>query len=281
MAKAEKSAGSAGKKKPEFGTGDDAPTLQGVARALRLMQLLAEKPMRATVAAETLGVSWATLHRTLTQLVDDEFIEKDATGTLRIGRRTWLLGSTYLVGHRLLDLAMPLIPQAVELSPKTVFQLVERSEGTAVVLYSHEAKSGEMITRTTYGHNFPLHTGSKGLVLLAFSTPEFIDSYLQKELIALTSNTITDADLVRKELEKIRLQGYARTMGDVQPFTGSISAPIFDANGEVIAAFCGIVGRAMLDEGPQEAALIDNVTRLAQSLSLGMGWTPMRNPRYS
>ncbi|WP_433496720.1 IclR family transcriptional regulator [Sphaerimonospora sp. CA-214678] len=256
------------------------PKLQGVSRALRVLELLAQQPMRASEAAEALGMSWATLHRTLSQLEEDQFLERDSSGVFRIGRRTWLLGSTYLVGHRLLDLAIPLMTRASQDTPFAVFQLVERSEGTAVVLYSHEALSGEIITRTTYGHHFPLHTGSKGHVLLAYASEDFIARYLNGELASLTPGTITDPDKLREVIATVRSQGYARTIGDVQTFTGSVSAPVFDSEGNVVAAVCAVVSRAHLDGGQQESTVIDAVQRLGQALSLGIGWQPMRNLRH-
>lgn len=260
------------------GTGAEAskPTLQGVSRALRVMELLARTPMRATDAAEALGMSWATLYRVLTQLEADEFIMRDGAGVYRIGRRTWLLGSTYLVGHRLLELAMPVIKQAAESAPNAVFQVTERSESTAVVLYSQEALSGEMITRTTYGHHFPLHTGSKGLLLLAYAPEEFISDYLESELVALTPQSLVDPVEILEQLTQIRQQGFAVTVGDVQAFTGSVAAPVFGATGEVLAAICAVAPRTHFDGAERQAGLLDNVQRVAQSISLGMGWQPMR-----
>jgi DNA-binding IclR family transcriptional regulator len=256
------------------------PTLQGVSRALRVMELFAQQPMRASEASEALGISWATLHRILSQLEEDQFLERDGSGVYRIGRRTWLLGSTYLVSHRLLELAIPLMKAASHDAPYSVFQLVERSEGTAVVLYSHEALSGEMITRTTYGYHFPLHTGSKGQVLLAYAPEEFVDRYLAGKLIALTPDSITDPDKLRALLTTIRQQGYAVTVADVQSFTGSVSAPVFDSDGRVIAAVCAVVSRTHLESSQSTAVMVDAVRRLAQALSLGIGWQPMRNLRY-
>lgn len=254
------------------------PTLQGVSRALRLLELVAQHPMNASDAAEAMGLSWATFHRTLSQLEQDQFIERDSAGILRIGRRSWLLGSTYLVGHRLLELAIPHLRAAAEQAPFAVFQLVERSEGNAVVLYSHEAMSGEIITRTTYGYHFPLHCGSKGFVLLAYSPEAFVDEYLQQPLLSLTPTTVTDPEEIRQILTEVRAKGYSRTVGDVQPFTGSVAAPVFDSRGDVIAAACAIVSRSHLDGGEKEDRMVQAVTSLAQSLSLGMGWQLMRAP---
>jgi DNA-binding IclR family transcriptional regulator len=255
------------------------PTLQGVSRALRVLELLARSPMRASDAAAELEMSWATLYRTLSQLEEDGFIMRDAANVYRTGPRTWLLGSTYLVGHRLLDLGVPLLKEASTEIGGAVFQLVERVGGTAVVLYSQEGASGAVITRTTYGYHFPLHSGSKGLVLLAYAPPEFVEEYLAGELVALTPSTMTDPDEVRARIEQIRAAGFAHTIGDVQSFTGSVAAPVFDSSDEVSAAVCIVAPRSEIEDETRRQQLVDTVQRVAQSISLGLGWQPVRRRR--
>lgn len=256
------------------------PTLQGVSRALRVLDEVAKRPMRTSDLAEALGISWATLHRTLAQLETDGFIRRDESGLFHVGRKTWLLGSTYLLGHKLLEMAIPLLSRGSSEVPSAVLQLVERSDGTSVVLYSREATSGEIITRTTYGYHFPLHCGSKGHVLLAYSPKEYVDEYLAGPLMSLTAATITDPAELRKVLAKVRDDGYSVTVSDVQSFTGSVSAPVFDAAGEVQACVCAVVQRSVL-AGDRRELVIDLVLRLAQALSLGMGWQPLAYPRGS
>lgn len=263
----------------DAGSKSGQPTLQGVSRALRVLEIIARSPMRASDAASELGMSWATLYRTLSQLEEDGFIMRDAANVYRTGPRTWLLGSTYLVGHRLLDLGVPLLKQASAEIGGVVFQLVERVGDTAVVLYSQEGATGEVITRTTYGYHFPLHSGSKGLVLLAYADPEFIDEYLSGELASLTPSTMTDPNEVRARLEQIRAAGFAHTVGDVQSFTGSVAAPVFDANDEVSAAVCIVAPRSQIEDEARRSQLAEMVQRVAQSIALGLGWQPVRRNR--
>jgi DNA-binding IclR family transcriptional regulator len=255
-------------------------TLQGVMRALRVLELVAERPMRATDAAGALKMSWATLHRTLSQLESAEFITRDNAGVYRMGRRTWLLGSTYLVGHPLLELAIPLFRSAADETPSGVYQLAERSGNLAVTLYAHDAPSGETITRTTYGHHFPMHCGSKGLVLLANLPVAEIDEYLAGPLARLTPETDTDPESIRPKLDVIRRDGYSRTVGDVQSFTGSISAPVYNSLGAVVACVCLVMPRTEFDEGAKEATALQSVQRVARTISLGTGWQPMHWATY-
>jgi len=69
----------------------------------------------------------------------------------------------------------------------------------------------DRVPETSVGHNFPLHCGSKGHVLLSYAGDEFIDEYLSRPLTALTSETITDPAALRDRLIRVRTQGYAIT----------------------------------------------------------------------
>jgi DNA-binding IclR family transcriptional regulator len=262
---------------PEARTpGAPSPTLQGVSRALRILDELALRPMKPAELSSSLGVPWATLHRALAQLEGDGFIQRDSRGAYRIGRKMWLLGSTYLLGHQLLEMAIPVLTRASTELPFAVLQFVEQADGDSVVLFSREAASGEVITRTTYGYHFPLHCGSKGLVLLAFAEPGFVDDYLSRPLPALTPETMTNPDEIRQTLDRIRRERYSLTVGDVQSFTGSVSSPVFDETGKAVACICAVVARSALEDSKRDRT-VETVTRLAQSLSLGMGWQPVRH----
>ena len=259
--------------RPTIDTDASAPALKGVRRALHVLEHLAVSPGRATDVAEALGVSWATLHRTLSQLEQGGLIQRDeASGRYGIGPHTWLIGAAYIANHQVLEAARPYLDSAALRGDYTV-QLVERSDRLAVTLYSHHA-TGEVITKATYGYHFPLHCGSKGQVLLAYAEPAFIERYLGGPLETLTSETITDPAVLRQSLKTIRAQGYALTQGDVQRFTGSVSAPVFDRDSRVVAAVCLIARRAACREAGQTQSIVETVLQAAQSASIGLGWRP-------
>lgn len=255
------------------------PALQGVSRALKVLDLIAQLPLRTSDLADELGISWATLQRTVAQLEADGFVYRDERGVFHIGRKTWLLGSTYLVGHRLLELAVPLFNREPGGQPSAVLQLVERSAGSSVVLLSKEGTRSEVITRTTYGHHFPLHCGAKGHVLLSHAPPSFVAEYLSQPLLELTPHTVTDPVRLRDTLDTVRAQGHAVTTADVQLFTGSVAAPIFDADGVSDACVSAIMSKSSMT--PERVAqAIDTCQRLSQALSLGLGWKPLQHARH-
>jgi len=76
-----------------------------------------------------------------------------------------------------------------------------------------------------------------GRVLLAHASKDVLDHYLARvQLLSYTRYTITDIDRIRDILAKVRRDGYA--LNDQEFVTGStgIAAPLFGAEGNVIAA---------------------------------------------
>ena len=255
------------------GTTEKMPTLKGVHRSLQVLEYLALNPGRATDVAEGLRVSWATLHRTLSELERGGFIARDPdTNRYSIGARMWFIGTSYLAEHKVLEAARPYLDAAAEGGDFTV-QLVERSGRLAVTLYSYQT-AGEVITKSTYGYHFPLHCGSKGQVLLAYSADEDLENFLNEPLEVLTPETITQPEKLKKLIKDIRAQGYARTVGDVQQFTGSISAPVFDRSHAVVSAVCFIARRTVFRDETKVDFMLETLLRTTQSVSLALGWRP-------
>lgn len=250
-------------------------TLKGVNRALEVLSYLAIHPGRVVDIVERLGASWATLHRTLSQLESRQFIKRDpATGEFSIGPRMWLIGATYVADHPILELARPYIDEIAESSPFTV-QLAERMDRLALALYSRH-RSGEDITKATYGYHFPLHCGSKGLALLAFGGDALLEQYLQEPLEKLTPRTLAEPQQVREAVAKIREDGFALTVGDVQNFTGSLAAPIFDRGGQAVASLCFIARKSFFENEGKIDEAVERLLRTSQAISLAIGWKPGR-----
>lgn len=262
------------KKKTVFDDGGANRTaLKGVRRTLEILEYLAVQPARATDVEAALGLSWATVHRTLDQLEQGGFVIRHSdTNRYSIGPRLWFVGTSYLATHPVLDVAQPYLEVAVPGLDFTV-QLVERSGRLAVVLYSHHA-SGKVITKAAYGYHFPLHAGSKGQALLAYAEPDDVARYLAGPLERLTAETVTEPAQLRTILDRIRGQGFARTEGDVQPFTGSLAAPVFDRHSRVVASICFICRRSLLRERASEEKLREALLMAANAVSMALGWRP-------
>jgi DNA-binding IclR family transcriptional regulator len=247
---------------------DDTPggrgQLQGVSRAFAVLELLAERPRSPSELARALGMKWTTAYRTVMSLKEMGYVERDPeTGRYSVGVRTYSLGSAYIASQTLPQVAQPYLHAASAASGATA-QLVKRDHRNSVVISVYESQTN-YVPETTVGHNFPLHCGSKGRVLLAHAEPTFIDGYLSRTLEALTPMTMTDPQQLRDRLALIRERGYEITDRDIRVFSSSVAAPVTEPSGAVVASITLAVQPHELRT--QHQRLVELVTRTAKGVS--------------
>ncbi len=254
--------------------GGASPTLRGLHRAVDVLEALASEPMRPSELCRHLGLPWTSVHRLVSQLVAQRFVEKEPdSGRYRVGQACWLVGSAYTVHHPVLDVGRPSV-ELLAANVDAVAQLCERADRLALTLLSVHRSDSESILKTTYGYHFPLHCGSKGQVLLAYSDAQFIEDYVREPLEQLTPETITDPGHLLEVLARIRELGFARTEADVQTFTGSLAAPVFGRDGQVLASVCLIARRSKLADNDTVDLMTERLLGVTRSISAALGWRP-------
>ncbi|WP_433413264.1 IclR family transcriptional regulator [Microtetraspora malaysiensis] len=249
--------------------------MKGLRRATEVLRLLAERPMRPADLAREMGVAWATVYRTVSQLCADGHIVRDpGSGEYLIGPMTWMLATAYIRDHPVLRVALPHLESAVT-SVNGMLKLCERIDGSAVTLFAQHNTGAPMIRRYRDQYRVPLHVTAYGYVLLASQPEHFVDAYLADPLPAFTPNTVTDPDAVRAHLAEIREQGYAIVHDDLQVGIGSIAYPVLDRDGSVRAA----VGCTLLSDSlnsPQQREEHEVlVANLAATIANSLGWNPL------
>lgn len=122
------------------------------------------------------------------------------------------------------------------------------------------------------GNQSPLYAGASAKCLLAFSSAAF-----QKEYFAavaprpLTDATIVDPDNLAAELAKIQVRGYAVSLGERTPGLGSVSAPVFDYQGMILASLSLAVPEIRTRDKTHFSHCITILTDAARAFSLAMG----------
>jgi DNA-binding IclR family transcriptional regulator len=104
------------------------------------------------------------------------------------------------------------------------------------------------------------HCTSTGKVLLAHLPGIELERLLDGwELPALTPLTITDPELLKKDLTQVRDLGYAENNGESEPETISVGAPVRDATSRVVAALsvAGPASRMAAEIGALRLAVMD------------------------
>jgi DNA-binding IclR family transcriptional regulator len=117
----------------------------------------------------------------------------------------------------------------------------------------------------------PCHCSATGKVLLAFRG-RWCESVLSRPLEAHTERSLVETHDVRRQLDEIRQRGYAIEDGEYIAALASIAAPVFDHNGEAVAALGVSVpaGRLEADAGRLAAMVVF----AARGLSDALGFVP-------
>lgn len=192
--------------------------VQTLDRAVALLEVVADSgPMSLAGLAEATGLTRPTAHRLARALEDHGLLGRDDRGRLRLGGR--LVGWGALAG-RSLGLALVAGPVLEELLARTgeSTQLYVREGDRRVCVASAERTSGLRDT-VPLGASLPLTAGSGGKVLLAWAADA--DRF---------------AELPAARLADVRTRGWAESVGEREPGVASVSAPVRDGMGTVIAA---------------------------------------------
>jgi len=94
-----------------------------------------------------------------------------------------------------------------------------------------------LIRYSRIGKRIPLHSTAVGKEMLAFQSPEEIERLLKDyQFTQHTANTITDKEILLRELKKVRQQGYAVDNQENEQGVRCIAVPIRNFDNKVIAA---------------------------------------------
>lgn len=95
-------------------------------------------------------------------------------------------------------------------------------------IYLYQARGNDAIPLDTHvGHRVHLHTTGIGKALLAHLSREYVEKIIERwGLPPSTENTITDAETLFEELERIRNRGYATDHAEWSEGLTCIGAPV-------------------------------------------------------
>jgi IclR family pca regulon transcriptional regulator len=216
--------------------GHDGDFVQSLERGLSVIRAFDADHPKLTlseVAANT-GLSRAAARRFLRTLVQLGYMRSEGS-RFALRPKILELGYAYLSSLTLPEVAMPHLEQLVEQVHDS--SSVSELDGDDVVYIARVPTKRIMTVTISVGTRFPAYATSMGRVMLAAQPDEWLEKYLSSaSLDGLTGHTITSATALRRELGKIRGQGWALVDQELEEGLRSIAAPIRDADGQVIAA---------------------------------------------
>ncbi len=207
-------------------------------KALQLLVALADCEGEISLAdlSAITGIPPSSAHRILQEMQHCGFVLKDEEQKrYRVGFEARLLAMQLQKTNFLYEAAKNEMNRLNDLSLETI-HLIGEEDMEAVYLDKRGAKNSVGL-HSAVGKRVPLHCTSGGKALLAWKSEVWLAEYLSKGLLeCFTSKTITNEVALRRELEVIRIQGYALDNHEHHSDVVCIAAPIFDVNNSVVAA---------------------------------------------
>lgn len=228
--------------------------------------------MGITALATRLGLAKSTVHRLVSTLVSEGFLERNpADGRYRLGLLLFSMGTLVRRRMNVAEESAPLLHSLSERSGETIHLAVLHGSD---ILYLRNIESQHAIRPRSYlGVRKPAFCTSEGRALLAFSPPLVLAQLLRAPLVPRTPHTITDKAALQQALEEVRHCGYAVDDEESEVAMRGVAAPIFDSTGSVVAAV-GLAAPTQRLPKAKVRRLAAMVVNSAQAISRRLGYSP-------
>lgn len=244
---------------------------QSVERALQLLRFFEAEEQAFSIGeiATRLGVHKSTASRLTATLNQAGLLERTrADGRFRLGPELARLGLLALAGRDLIQVARKPMDDVAAATGETVtLAILDGHELTTIA----QVDSPHMVgPRSWLGRRTLLHACSDGKVFLAFGRAELPVG----PLAVLTSRTVTRRIALEREIEEVRVRGWARAVGELEDGLHGVAAPVRDA-AEACRAALSISGpayRLPAEKLPSVAtACVEAATRIGSQLAASAG----------
>jgi IclR family acetate operon transcriptional repressor len=251
---------------------EKAGGVQSLRRALSIMRVIAAAGDGATLTeiARATNLASSTVHRLLTTLQQDHFIQFKADGARwMVGVDAFTVGSAFLGVRDIARSARPLLRRLMEQSGETA-NLAILSDDMAV--YMEQVESMQTVRAICKpGGRAVLHSTSLGKSMLAAMRSEEVNRILMtKGMARFTPKTIDTAARMTMHLSEVRAVGYAVDDEEYTAGLRCVAAAVLNEHSEPVGAISisGPAIRVTRERVPQLGSLVRSIAR---ELTLELG----------
>jgi DNA-binding IclR family transcriptional regulator len=252
-------------------------SIQTVVNAMRLLEAFRDaEELGVTELSHRLGLHKNNVFRLLATLEQQGYIEQSPdTERYRLGVASMELGQAFGRSRTLLRRVRRVLEDLALRSQESAHVGLMRD--FEVVHVAGEQVERLVATSLRVGRRLPVHCTALGKVLLGCSPEDVRQAYDRSiasrgGLVQRTPRTIVDGHKFFEELRTVAVRGFALDVGECEEGLCCAAAPVFDADGQVVAA--------LSVSGPGfrlgEERLLDEVTPMvveaAERLSRDLGF---------
>ena len=249
-------------------------TSKAVERALSMLELVAssKKGLSNADLSRRLKIPKSSASYILRVLENRAYLRRGGDGKYLLGLRLMSLTSDALSHVDVRDIAKPELQRFLKNSRLPEAHLAILDNGRAVYIEKVEAEDSFIKMDIWVGHRLPVHTTAIGKALVAYLPQEEIVKILKTHgLEKKTRKSISSSEKFLREAAKVRQFGFAVDNEENSVGVRCIAAPIFDSQGNVVAAI-GTSSTILQIDDENLSKFVDQVKQSANRVSRQMGF---------
>lgn len=271
--------GEAEQELPDDGTGSDETEryiVPALRRGLSLLRLFSRDRRVVTLPeiVRELGVPRATAFRLAHTLEADGYLQRAPhSNAFQLGLNVLSLGFEYLGSMDLLDIARPALEDLRDRLDLSVHVGVR--DGTDIVYVLSLPSQHRLRSNVSVGTRSPAHANSIGRATLFDLTLEELRAlYRGVKMERFSEQTPTTVDALYQRIAEERQLGFVSWRSAIIPGIATVSAPIRDAEGRIVAALNISDYESLPVMQEQNGRVKDEVLRTAAAVSQRLGYRP-------
>lgn len=253
-------------------------TSNAVERAFSILESVAESSsgLSNSDISRRLKVPKSSASYILRVMEKRGYLTRGDEGKYRLGLKIMSLSHQQSAHLDVREIAKPILEKFVEKSRMSEAHLAVLDNGRAVYVEKVEAENSFIKMDIWVGHRLPVHTTAIGKILVAHLPESEVVKILDlRGMEKKTRRSITDPKKFLRELEKVREYGFALDNEENSLNVRCLAAPVFNANGELIAALGTSTTILQLDKS-HLPKVVELVKEAAGKVSKQMGYSPKK-----
>lgn len=207
-----------------------------IEKAIAIIELLAASKNGLTLQEliEQTGLAKTSVFRILNTYVNHGYLYKEANNCFRLTKKFLILGLSSTGSESLIEKSLGIMRSLKDEINETV--LLGTLVDDKIVMLEQVIGNHPFTFYLKPGKKIDLHISAPGKAYLAFCDAQERDNLIDDlEMKQYSKNTITDKEVLKKQLKTINQQGYAIDFAEELEGVHCVSAPIFSSNNQPIA----------------------------------------------
>jgi Transcriptional regulator len=242
--------------------------VEALAKGIAILEVFDARHSEMTLSevARRVSISPAAARRSLITLIELGYVGQSGK-RFHLKPKVMALGSSFYFAARVDEIILPDLRRLVERfgDASSVGTLNDHN----VIYVAHYSQQRARRASAVAGASYPAFATSIGRVLLAGLPDPTLDAWLDAlEPVPLTARTLVDKAALRDEVLRVREQGYATTVDQLDYGITALAVPIVDEAGRTVAAVNSSGYSGMLSPEALVSERLGELRDVAKSIAL-------------